>query len=120
MRPGSGATSSKPSSSASRAVGPLRRDRLLGSTAHATTATSLLQILDFDDHADWERFWNGPEMVDFRAYCQGWYQIPVLYAWNDLVCSRRLAEPRQRRLSRTAQLRSSGAIVRPAALNCSQ
>jgi hypothetical protein len=25
-------------------------------------------------------------MIDFRTYCQGWYQIPVIYAWNDLVC----------------------------------
>jgi hypothetical protein len=46
----------------------------------------ILQILDFEDHGDWERFWNGAEMIDFRTYCQGWYQIPVLYAWNDLVC----------------------------------
>jgi hypothetical protein len=46
----------------------------------------LLQILEFDDHLDWDRFWNGPEMVDFRIYCQGWYQVPVTYAWNDVVC----------------------------------
>ena len=31
----------------------------------------LLQILDFDDHADWERWWNGPEMVDFRDLLPG-------------------------------------------------
>jgi hypothetical protein len=49
----------------------------------------LLQVLEFDDHLDWDRFWNGPEMVDFRTYCQGWYQIPVIYAWNDLVCEGR-------------------------------
>jgi hypothetical protein len=49
----------------------------------------LLQVLEFDDHLDWDRFWNGPEMVDFRIYCQGWYQIPVIYAWNDLVCEGR-------------------------------
>jgi hypothetical protein len=49
----------------------------------------MLQLLAFDDHLDWERFWNGPEMIDFRTYCQGWYQIPVIYAWNDLVCEGR-------------------------------
>ena len=49
----------------------------------------LLQVLEFDDHLDWDRFWNGPEMIDFRTYCQGWYQIPVIYAWNDLVCEGR-------------------------------
>ena len=46
----------------------------------------LLQILDFDDHADWERFWGGPEMIDFRTFCQGWFQVPVTYNWNDKVC----------------------------------
>ena len=45
-----------------------------------------LQVLAFDDHLDWERFWTGPEMVDFRIYCQGWFQVPIIYAWNDLVC----------------------------------
>ena len=46
----------------------------------------LLQVLDFDDHGDWERWWNGPEMIDFRTYCQGWFQVPIVYAWNDKVC----------------------------------
>jgi hypothetical protein len=46
----------------------------------------LLQVLEFDDHLDWDRFWQGPEMVDFRTYCQGWYQVPVTYTWNDLIC----------------------------------
>jgi hypothetical protein len=44
-----------------------------------------LQMLEFDEHADWERFWHGPEMVDFRVYCQGWFQVPVLYSWNDIA-----------------------------------
>ena len=44
-----------------------------------------LQILDFEDHADWERWWHGPEMIDFRTYCQGWFQIPVMYVWNDRI-----------------------------------
>jgi hypothetical protein len=48
-------------------------------------AYRLLQMLAFDDHLDWERWWNGPEMIDFRAYCQGWYQVPVLYTWYTLV-----------------------------------
>ena len=44
-----------------------------------------LQMFEFDEHLDWDRFWSGPEMTDFRTYCQGWFQVPVLYAWNDLV-----------------------------------
>jgi hypothetical protein len=53
----------------------------------------LLQVLEFDEHLDWDRFWAGPEMVDFRINCQGWFQVPVVYTWNDIVC-RGQAAPR--------------------------
>ncbi|MGA2471260.1 MAG: hypothetical protein ABSG64_11275 [Solirubrobacteraceae bacterium] len=45
----------------------------------------LLQMLEFSSHDDWERFWYGPEMIDMRTHCQGWFQIPLLYSWNDVV-----------------------------------
>jgi hypothetical protein len=41
------------------------------------------QLAHFDEHVDWERFWDGPEMVDFRVRHSSWYQIPVLYGWWD-------------------------------------
>ena len=41
------------------------------------------QFAHFDEHADWERFWEGPEMIDFRMRHSSWYQIPVLYGWWD-------------------------------------
>jgi hypothetical protein len=44
-----------------------------------------LQMVEFEVHADFDRFWQGPEMIDFRTYCQGWFQVPVLYSWNDIV-----------------------------------
>lgn len=31
----------------------------------------------------WYRFWDGPEMIEFRARNSGRYQIPVTYAWAD-------------------------------------
>jgi hypothetical protein len=37
------------------------------------------QFVSFSDHLDWERYWEGPEMVEFRTTHSGWYQIPVLY-----------------------------------------
>jgi len=49
-------------------------------------AYRMLQMLSFDDHADWERWWNSPEMIDFRTYCQSWFQVPVLYTWYTVVC----------------------------------
>ncbi len=38
------------------------------------------QLASFADHVDWERYWEGPEMIDFRARHSSWYQVPVLYA----------------------------------------
>ncbi len=45
------------------------------------------QLAHFAEHIDWERFWDGPEMTDFRVRHSSWYQIPVLYAWWDLTAS---------------------------------
>lgn len=41
------------------------------------------QMAHFETHLDWERFWEGPEMVGFRASYSSWYQVPVLYGWWD-------------------------------------
>jgi hypothetical protein len=45
------------------------------------------QLAHFDEHLDWERFWDGPEMIDFRMRHSSWYQIPVLYGWWDRTAS---------------------------------
>lgn len=44
-----------------------------------------LQVADFESKLDWERYWNGPEFTAFRAMTSSWYQVPVLYVWNDIV-----------------------------------
>ena len=44
-----------------------------------------LQVVDFADKLDWERYWNGPEFSDWRAKYTSWYQVPVLYVWHDVV-----------------------------------
>ena len=41
------------------------------------------QLASFDEHIDWERYWDGPEMTDFRVRHSSWYQVPVLYGWWD-------------------------------------
>jgi hypothetical protein len=43
------------------------------------------QLAAFDDHLDWERYWSGQEMTDFRVIHSSWYQVPVLYGWWDLT-----------------------------------
>jgi len=45
------------------------------------------QFAAFDEHIDWERYWEGPEMVYFRGTHSSWYQVPVLYGWWDLTTS---------------------------------
>ncbi|HEX4438066.1 MAG TPA: hypothetical protein VH061_14870 [Solirubrobacteraceae bacterium] len=41
------------------------------------------QLATFEEKLDWERYWEGDEMVYFRARHSGWYQVPVLYGWWD-------------------------------------
>ncbi len=49
------------------------------------------QFAAFDEHMDWERYWEGPEMVEFRARHSSWYQVPVLYGWWELSTSGSIA-----------------------------
>jgi hypothetical protein len=44
-----------------------------------------LQSATFEDKSDFERYWYGPEFDRFRAEHSSWYQVPILYSWNDLV-----------------------------------
>ena len=44
-----------------------------------------LQTAEFDERLDWDRYWSGPEFVDFRVLCGSWFQVPVVYGWTDLI-----------------------------------
>jgi hypothetical protein len=50
------------------------------------------QLASFALYADWERYWEGPEMIAFRVQHSSWYQVPVLYGWWDLTVSGGLVE----------------------------
>ncbi|HME04544.1 MAG TPA: hypothetical protein VKG38_16100 [Solirubrobacteraceae bacterium] len=41
------------------------------------------QLASFAEHHDWERYWYGPEMTEFRVRHSSWYQVPVLYGFWD-------------------------------------
>jgi hypothetical protein len=45
------------------------------------------QTARFEDGVDFERYWYGPEFSRFRTQHSGWYQVPVLYYWNDQVAA---------------------------------
>jgi len=52
----------------------------------------LTQMVWFESKLDWERYWDGPEMVAFRAQHSGKYQVPVLYVWQDEIAFDVIAE----------------------------
>jgi hypothetical protein len=50
------------------------------------------QLAGFEDQLDWERYWEGPEMVEFRVVHSSWYQVPLLYGWWELTAGGALVE----------------------------
>lgn len=47
----------------------------------------ITQMAWFEEKGDWYRYWDGPEMVEFRARNSGHFQIPVVYVWHDELAS---------------------------------
>ena len=43
------------------------------------------QCATFEAKADFEAYWYGPEMTTFRTIHSGWYQVPILYTFADIV-----------------------------------
>jgi quinol monooxygenase YgiN len=54
-----------------------------------------MQLSEWDDKLGWERYWYGPEFARWRAEHSGWFQVPIVYQWNDRVVRAgvRIAEP---------------------------
>ena len=51
------------------------------------------QLAAFEDHLDWQRYWDGREMRDFRVHHNGWYQVPVVYGWWDVTAGGAILTP---------------------------
>jgi hypothetical protein len=49
------------------------------------------QMVWFGSRLEWERYWDGPEMIAFRTQYTGKYQVPVLYAWHDEIAADAIA-----------------------------
>ena len=41
----------------------------------------------FDSHRDFYRYWESPEMIEFRRRNSGHYQIPINYIWHEELSS---------------------------------
>ena len=44
-----------------------------------------LHMATFEEKSQFEAYWYGPEMNNFRTVYSGWYQVPILYTWADIV-----------------------------------
>jgi hypothetical protein len=51
------------------------------------------QLATFAEHLDWQRYWDGAEMIDFRVRHAGWYQVPITYGWWDLTAGGAVVTP---------------------------
>ena len=47
----------------------------------------ITMMLWFESKTDWYRYWDGPEMMEFRRRNAGRFQIPVTYVWHDELAS---------------------------------
>jgi hypothetical protein len=43
----------------------------------------ILQMVWFSSKDDWYRYWEGPEMREFRARYSGKFHAPMVYIWHD-------------------------------------
>ncbi len=69
------------------------------------------QFVTFSDHLDWERYWEGPDMIEFRTRHSGWYQVPVLYgSWERTAVGGIEEPPAQEALAGERNGHGNGAV----------
>jgi hypothetical protein len=44
---------------------------------------SIVQMIWFPGHGDWYRFWESPELKEFRARYTGKFQAPITYTVHE-------------------------------------
>ena len=47
----------------------------------------ITQMAWFESKRDWYRYWDGPEMIEFRRRHSGHFQVPMVYVWHDELAS---------------------------------
>jgi hypothetical protein len=47
----------------------------------------ITQMSWFEAKRDWYRYWDGPEMIEFRRRMSGKFQIPIVYFWSDEIAT---------------------------------
>ncbi len=46
-----------------------------------------VQSSTFERKIDFERYWYGPDFSAWRERYSGYYQVPVIYGWQDLLAA---------------------------------
>ena len=54
---------------------------------YADDRYKFLQVAEFEDKGDWERYWEGPDFIDWRIANSSYYQVPVIYGMTDIIVS---------------------------------
>jgi len=49
----------------------------------------------FEEKLDWERYWYGPEMIEFRRRYSAWFQVPIVYEWYEVVAEGAVVSPEE-------------------------
>src|SRR3954451_2211815 len=44
-----------------------------------------LHLITFEDTSAFEAYWYGPDFSLSRATSSSYYQVPVVYVWNDMI-----------------------------------
>jgi hypothetical protein len=47
----------------------------------------ITQMSWFATKEDWYRYWDGPEMIEFRRRNMGHYQVPIVYGWHEEIAA---------------------------------
>ena len=47
----------------------------------------ITQMAWFDSHQAWYRYWESPEMIEFRRRNSGHFQLPITYIWYEELIS---------------------------------
>jgi hypothetical protein len=51
----------------------------------------IVQMTWCPSHDEWYRYWDGPEMIEFRARHMGHFQVPITYYWHEELTAGALA-----------------------------
>jgi hypothetical protein len=63
----------------------------------------VLQMAAFEEKDAFEAYWYGPEFTRWRADHASWFQVPIVYAWHDLVFHGALADEPDRLVGGTVE-----------------